>query len=450
MPNRTSTTRKSSGVLLDPYGIYGTRTANRLRAARRRRQSQNAIVVIVLLAALAAGAQYLKMRRVMALKPAVRFQLQVPVVVPPLIARDERGSASAVMTATTDGRLLRFDWPLDSKTEPLTILDTAFPLYRPLQQGERAFVPCEDGKLYAVNWRQGKVLWSYTFGSPLTTRPAFATLLLAAPTVAEPARKVRRDIVIAVDGDGVMAALDAGSGHLRWKSKLPCPPGDSFRVTDGKVPRVLVPLIGSAVSRGGLWCLDAASGRVIWRFPADGKSEAAQFAPPEWDAKNNKLFLGNESGALFCLDAERGIYDPKKRIGWKAFAVPHESKSDATVSWRTPPLLFFGNERGDGSTRLVAGGSDGSVRCLSTENGGQLWQFMAQAPIANLQKFRFRGRDFILVCPRSGTLFLLDAANGAVVKRLASSGIFAGVNAAEESVIAITTAGELELFSLTL
>jgi outer membrane protein assembly factor BamB len=446
MPSRTSSPRKSPGALLDPYGIYGTRTANRLRAARRRRQSQNAILILVLIGAFAAGAQLLKMRRVMALRPDTRLELSVPMVTPPLPVLNANATNAAFLLAATDGRLLRLEPGFDEAAEPQTVLDTAFPLHLPLQRGDRVFVPCEDGTLYAVDWRQSRVLWTYTFRAPLATRPAYATLMVNAPSGA--ASKVRREAVIAAAGDGVLAALDAGSGKPRWKVKLPCPLGDALCVTTDPAPRVLVPLLGSSFSRGGLWCLDAVTGRVLWRFPAGAQSEAAQFAAPAFDAVDDKLFFGNETGALFCLDAQSGTYNVKKRIGWKTFVPPLDRKSETAIAWRAAPLLFFGDERSGASTRLIVGGSDGGVRALNARDGALLWRFKAGAPIANLQKLSAGGRDLVLVCSRADSLFLLDAANGAVVKHMASRGQLMGASATGEDVLAVTMDGTVEHFPL--
>jgi outer membrane protein assembly factor BamB len=443
--------------LLDPYGIYGTRTANRLRAARRRRQSQNAILVLVLLGGLAAGAQLLKMRRVAWLKPDASHELMMPLVTPPLAAHSQKAGGAAFLLASGDGRLLRLATALEESAETTRILDTTFPLHLPLQENERAFVPCEDGKLYAVNWRQGVVLWTYDFHAPLTARPTSATLLVSvsSPKVSAPPgevatspSKVGRQVVIAAAGDGVLAALDAGNGKPRWRTKLPSPPGDALSVMPGPTPKVLVPLLGSSFSRGGLWCLDAATGKVLWRFPADARSEASQFAAPAFDAGSNRLFFGSETGALFCLDAQSGTYDTKKKIGWKTFVPPMEKNSEAAVSIPTAPLLFFDDEHSGTSTRLVVGCNDGGVRCLATRDGALLWQFNAEAPIASLQKLRVGERDLVLACGRADALYLLDAQNGAVVKRLASRGKLAGATAVGENVLAVTTDGVVERFSL--
>lgn len=475
MPSRSSAQRsgrsKDAHALLDPYGIYGTRTANRMRAARRRRQTQNFVLVLLFIGVLFSAFTLARQRRVSAVKPASRLELLTPITTAPLWVNDERAVnpalKEAVLLATPDGRLLRSRTMFNSDYSPAIVLDTAFPLHTPQVVGDIAYVPCEDGVLYAVNWQTKEVLWRYNFHAPLSTRPALSQISIVgvatkpvstpappdvtAPTVTPtptpvPQTSTTRSLVIAGADDGLIAAVDAKTGNPLWRTRLPAPPGDAVAVSSDSKPKVLVPIVGSTAMRGGVWCLDATTGKVLWRFPKTGREEAMQIAAPVLDEAANRVFCGNDLGALTCLDLRSGTYNPQKRIGWKKFA-PHPDKtSEPIAAFRAAPLLFFSGEPGKPSTRLVAGASDGGVRCFASRTGDVLWSFDAGAPIAGLQKTQGDGRDSILVTTRGDMIFLLDAKTGATLQSFAARNSIAGATFAGDAVLAVTTEGTLLRF----
>jgi outer membrane protein assembly factor BamB len=479
MPSRSTSSGSSSrsrgsGVLLDPYGIYGTRTANRMRAAQRRRQTQNAILLLVVVLLLAGGAAFSKFRRVTSVKPSNRLELLTTTVIPPIAARDAKTKTDVALIPTAGGQLLRVPLAFASDEAPQVVLDTAFPLHLPLVRDNVAFVPCEDGVLYAVDWQKSKVLWRYDFHSPLTARPTWTKFAVGNPAAAGGAagpstastasttatpnaaavvagpRVVTREVVIAGADNGLLVALDSKTGNERWRMRLPSPPGEAIAVSNEAKPKVLVPLVGTAFMRGGVWCLDALTGKVLWRFPKDGLAEAIQLSAPAVDVAANRVFFGGESGAVFSLDLRNGTYNAKKKIGWKTYATPLKRAGDAVISWRTNPVLFFSNERDGRSTRLVVGGSDGGVRCFASSDGALLWEVRAEAPIESLQKFASGERDLLLVCTRGADLFVVDAASGRYVRKMASRSTLVGAVLAGNEVLAVTTDGFVERFPLGL
>jgi outer membrane protein assembly factor BamB len=472
---RSSTAR--SAPLLDPHGIYGTRTANRLRSSRRRRQSQNFVALLALLAIGALIFSWTKVRRVSAIKPDAELQLLSPCAASPVWARDEKSKTEAVLIPTGDGRLLRVPLGFDAQAKPETVLDTAFPMHAPLLQNQMAFVPCEDGVLYALDWQTKKVVWRHDFHAPLCARPALLSVAPPAPAPAStPLTSTRltnppsassatdarqpsstpapviaapapRAIVVAGADDGLLIALDAKSGAPLWRTRVPSPVGDAI-IALQKTSQILMPLLGGAAMRGGVWCLDGATGKVLWRFPKSGREEAIQSAAPVADESAGRVFFGSETGALVCLNLKTGAYDAKKKIGWKTFAAPVGKNSDAAISWRAAPLLIFGSERDGASTRLVAGGSDGVVRCYSSRRGDLLWQFNAGAPVETLQKIRRGSETHIFVATQSGTLFLLEARTGAILRTLAGARDVSGALATDNEVLTLCADGRVQRFAL--
>ena len=71
--------RRSARPLLDPYGIYGTRTVQRRRAARRRRALQNMSVLFIFLVMGAGAWAWWKMPRALRFSPAASWNVGVAV-----------------------------------------------------------------------------------------------------------------------------------------------------------------------------------------------------------------------------------------------------------------------------------------------------------------------------------------------------------------------------------
>ena len=446
-PNQRSSSRPS-GAALDPYGIYGARTATRLRDSRRRRRSQSSFVVFIVLALVVAAVAALKTRRIYTESASARSELAMPVLAPPLWVSTNSSGAGVLLIAGEDGRLLKIDESIAPNASPIetgktVLLETDFPLRAPLVVGESAFVPCEDGVLYAVSWRQRKLLWRQRFDAALTAKPALITIN-------------KTPVIVAGSDSGLLMALDAASGKTVWKVRLPAPIGNSLvavapESAAGRA-RVLVPLLGGVAMRGGLWSLDGATGKTLWRFPKDARVEATQVAAPVVDEAREKIYAGNDVGAIFSLDLKTGSYASSGAPGWKAFAAPlkNHDASQATLL-RAAPLLTGNASTPSNPPGVVVGGNDGGVRCFDAATGALRWQAEVDAAVSGLHLLQMTdGGEAILVCSRSSQLLLLNAANGAIIQQFSSGGEeFAGVTLSPRDIIAVTQSGAVLRFALS-
>ncbi|NQT51057.1 PQQ-binding-like beta-propeller repeat protein, partial [bacterium] len=117
--------------------------------------------------------------------------------------------------------------------------------------------------------------------------------------------------------------------HLQWSRELAPPrpafPNDPRQCFDGSVEPVVMGktvFVPSMVS-DSVTALDTESGAVRWTFFADGP---VRFAPV---ASQGKVYCVSDDGHLYCLDAVSG------RVRWKFRGLP-AGRSDRTV---------LGNER---------------------------------------------------------------------------------------------------------
>lgn len=467
---------EGQGPAYDPFGIYGTRSAQRVVAARRRRLVQQLAVTLGVLALATALISLIWVPRVRTIN-GTRLGVVLAPAAAPVAAYD--GVSSVLLVPGEDGALLRFD---PQKNSAVSCLDTAFPLRAsPLVQGQMTFVPSENGILTALDWRRGKIVWQYSTGAALTTRPAFvewktttkqvvtpsdikpkttpATVPLADNTGNEEVEsatspsprtiivtKTQKLVIIGNDG-GLVAGLDAGSGKIVWSRRVSAPVGNGIVAAPAgphfNAPRVCVPLLQSAGSPGGLWCLDARNGAVLWRHPRDNRTPSAQVAPPALDVEGGRVFCGDDSGALACLDLKTG------RKIWKKFARPRNPQSNELALLRGEPLF----RRYAFGALVVIGSNDGLVRAFVADNGDLLWEFNAGAPVrarplplAQNQP-NSPARELLLIGCDSSYLPVLDPQTGRPICKLrASQSAPFGVVSAGERLCTVTSAGVVEEF----
>jgi len=448
-PNRPTSRDRPSGAALDPYGIYGARTATRLRDSQRRRRSQNLLAFFILAAICAGLIVAWKTRRINTQTAQSQRALRLPVSAAPIWIAPSAGAPGVLLIAGEDGRLIKTgafsqNASAENPVEKTVLLETDFPLRAPLIFGETAFVPCEDGVLYAVSWRERKLIWRQRFDASLSSQPTLITVN-------------KKPVIVAGSDAGLVLALDAASGRVLWRARLPAPIGNGLTSVESQTnasgqkspARVLVPLLGGAAMRGGLWCLDGTRGKVLWRFPKDGRIEATQVSAAAANA--GKVYGANDAGAVYSLDLQTGNYNSKTQTGWKTFVRPLKDgdQNQATLLRAAP--LFIAASATSQNARLILGGNDGGVRGINANDGKLLWQANVGAPVSSLTLLAFAdGRAAILVCNRSGELVLVNSENGAILKNYSSRGdFFVGAAVAVGEIYGLTNKGTVLRFDLS-
>lgn len=449
---------------MDPYGIYNTRSANRVRAAKKRRKVQGVLWLFTVLGVMGLIVTAARVQRVASISSEWNLPLMARPAAAPVLANVNDG---LLIIPTESGQLLAGKPAAD--TELRSILQTDFPLRaEPLIVANTVYVPCEDGALYAVGLRDARRLWRYQSDAAITSRPAYleysvtATTPIASNTprpgatptsppsspAATGTRQEVRKTIIAGNDQGLVSALDATNGRVRWRRRVPAPIGTGLTIArlSGR-SLVLVPLLSGVASRGGLWCLDARTGAVVWKFPDEGKTFAAQLPAPVVAVQqgNGRVYTANDSGTIFSLDLKTG-----SKIGWqKAFVPPADKHGDA-VLLRTEPLL----EQYGSRTYLIVAANDGGVHCFDTADGKVVWSFAAPATVhcrplslqpedTNLQ------RALILVGCDASNVYALDARSGALVRKLRTRGTATvGLVKVSDGVLAISSDGLIDKFTL--
>jgi outer membrane protein assembly factor BamB len=237
------------------------------------------------------------------------------------------------------------------------------------------FIASTDGYLYALKQASGALVWRIHLGNYLTD---------ATPALEGQA------LFVAVHSSA-LEALDAHTGQVYWtfetNEKIQAPP-----LAVGK--RVLL------ASRTTLWALDAASGRLLWKFHRAVSAWPTTGSPT---VAGNTVYFGLGSGTRFwALDLVDG------HIFW----------SFDTADRITSTALLAGN------TVYVATWH-GSIFALERLNGKKLWSFAlntspAQSVVDGVGGSMALANGRLYVGDYRGSILCFDASRGALIWRYAT------------------------------
>lgn len=266
--------------------------------------------------------------------------MTVLVIVAPLLAGAVlRGSGVAVST----GKKLSVRWVFKTNGQ---VHSTPSVLQSVRGAPPSVLVGSEDGKLYALDGRSGKVNWTFDASS----RVGCCT-----PAIGDIFGKDRPGVVIASVDKGLFG-LDALTAAKAWQSLqnkafVASPTLDDVN-GDGSPEAV----IGS--SDGTVFCVDASSGVPVWSYPV-GKQVSARLAVGRLTAKGaQQIAFGSLDGRVYCVAGESG------RPVWTRTLDSPVNSSPA-----------IGNILGGSRNSLVIGSQRGFVYALDGESGATIWSF---------------------------------------------------------------------------
>lgn len=247
--------------------------------------------------------------------------------------------------------------------------------------GGTVYVGTEYGEVVALDAATGGIRWRQRFDGPVTAPPA-----------------VVGERVYAVARDASAWALDARDGKVIWTlTGVPSPSG----VTGGAAPAVGDNLVVFPFSSGGLTAVRAAGGSTAWDTHVVGERKGRAWSTitditsdPVIDG--NILYTGNQSGRTVALDltdgttiweAEEGSFGPVALSSNAVFLVNDESQlvrldraTGATV-WKVPLSYYTETKERKRNTiyvhfgpvlaggRLVLTSTDGTISFYDPTSG---------------------------------------------------------------------------------
>jgi len=235
--------------------------------------------------------------------------------------------------------------------------------------------------------------------------------------------------VYQVNADGHLYAIDVNSGQLVWKYKGPSfifLPGHAV-VADGKVyattgqARSSDPYTGE-YSRSEFVCLDAYTGRLLWKLPIEAH------APRESTAiayGNLYLIPGYTKGRMDIYETLDEVW----AIGTKPWPMWRHDPAhtgtgqsgpmNLTLRWNftTGGAVISSPSVVDG--KVYVGSNDKNIYCLDALSGRLLWNFTTG--------FRIKSSPAVVdgkvyIGPDDGYVYCLDAINGSLIWKTPAGG----------------------------
>lgn len=235
--------------------------------------------------------------------------------------------------------------------------------------GGVAYIGNYKGEIYALDMRNGKVIWRYRpSGGKMASSPA-----------------VVGDELVVHGMDGVVRVLDRGNGRLRW----------SFRVGS--------PIESSPIVRGGLdyfgawngrvYALDLAKRKLRWSrdFGYKITSSAA--------ISGQTLYIGDYGGRLHALSARTGALRFSRSVNGRIYGTPAvaagrvfvpsstgNSLTAFTTSgrylWRVQTGGYVYSSPAVWSGRVFFGSYNGRFYSVAAKSGRVLWSVAAGGPVS--------------------------------------------------------------------
>jgi outer membrane protein assembly factor BamB len=177
--------------------------------------------------------------------------------------------------------------------------------------------------------------------------------------------------------DGELVALAADTGKIRWRKSIG-PSESSPLVRDGAV------YVGDW--RGLVYRFDAATGKLVWRFQADGKVKGGIALA------GNRLYFGTYGSNVYALNAKTG------KTLWTAKAQP---RFGSAGNFYATPAAAYG--------RVYIGATDGKMYSFGASTGELRW---SQSTGGYVYSSAAVWRQRVYVGSYSGRLYCFDAATG--------------------------------------
>jgi outer membrane protein assembly factor BamB len=269
----------------------------------------------------------------------------------------------------------------------------------PLIDGDRLYAAAacpglKVGTLYCLDRANGKKIWEFqgADGSDLKN-------MISSPCLADGRLYIGEGFH--EDPSCKLWCVDAATGTLVWHFQTKGQTESSPAASGGKV------YVGAG--NDGLYCLDAATGKQLWRFPEpayDGRPLRFGAGPcvvldrvyAATGVDRNATSTDAGETALFCLDAHSGKLIWKTATGLPAWGAPVVSKGQ----------VFLGIGNGD----IFDDARDqslGATLCLDAKSGAEIWRH----PLGNgvLDRPAVDETNVYLAC-RDGHVYCLDRKEG--------------------------------------
>lgn len=280
----------------------------------------------------------------------------------------------------------------------------------PLVKDGRVFVGSNDGLLYAVDAKSGKLVWKKELDGEVGTSPA-----------------AHEDTIFAGSGGGKFYALSASDGTIQWEHDAGLP------IFGSPVVDTTNSLVIFGSNNGDLTALDLASGKVKW-----------ENEEPEYSIEtrpllaNGRLYVGAWDGYVYAIESATGktiwkkpsTYNQKRVVRYYAAAdsTPVLADGKLYVADRGYYGGRYDAETGsfeemlaDDVTAFAPSADKKALYLRNTKSGlakidltsSSLW--ISDVVAGRIPAAPVEHGDYVIIVTNTGKLVALDAATGKAV-----------------------------------
>lgn len=248
--------------------------------------------------------------------------------------------------------------------------------FNPVLCGRSLFLLKNNGMLYSLSRKDGRVRWRRKLGKLAASSPACGGKSVYAVLLS---RRFKRKA-------GLVTRLSARTGRTVWTRKLPSRAESSPLLDRGR--------LYFGTENGTVYALRASDGSVQWKAKAAGAVKGALALD------SGKLYFGDYGGKVTALRQSDG-----KRV-WRAKASAGGLNIGESNLYSSAAVQYG---------RVYIGSTNGSVYSFSTADGKLAWRkstgdFVYGSPAVG----RVGGRPTVYIGSYSGRFYALDARNGKV------------------------------------
>lgn len=262
-----------------------------------------------------------------------------------------------------------------------------------------------DGKIYALDIRNGEKIWSFETGSPVEASPM-----------------ILNDSIYAGSTDGFIYSLDLKNGAMNWK----------FETIDkivgsanwAKIASEENPLILAGSYDGSLYALDAVSGKERWRYESGSYINGSPAVYGDW------AIVGGCDACIHCISLTDGkpvfVFDAGAYIaasiaidGQRAYVGHYGNrficfdvlKREIVWEYKDRDFPYFSSAAISGNF-VVFGCRDKRVHCVERTTGGRIWVFPTKGQVDSSPVIC--GND-VFVGSEDGRLYRLRLSTGEMI-----------------------------------
>lgn len=208
--------------------------------------------------------------------------------------------------------------------------------------GNKLLFGTETGSVYAIDARDGRMLWRRNLSSPVLSTPA-----------------IENGRAFFTTWDNILHAVAADSGRELWRADL----GRTIGQTDYWEYYVSSPVIADGrlyvgSGSGRLYSVDPARGRILWSSDLGARIRSTPAIT------GSLVLVGTNGGQVVAVDRASG----KVRWRFATAGAAHDFafKQNDTRSVVTAPIVT--------SDTVIAGGRDGNIYGIDLASGHERWR----------------------------------------------------------------------------